>query len=148
MHLARTQNFKNWCDRRTGVFINTPCSQQQKGARKTFMNIWEIIHQRKMEMRNCLLFSMENCKLIKQSITVYNQFRSPTGKALYQPPPEGWGLLNGWTAPGSRMVIASWNLLHLLFCSAALILEILIKTVKRVAHEKLLLMLYREWDLS
>lgn len=95
-------------------------------------------------MRNCSLFSMENCKLIKQSITVYNLFRSPAGNALYQPLQRDGGLLNEWTAPGSRMVIATWNLLHLLFYSAILILEILIKTVKRVAHKKLLLMLYRE----
>lgn len=95
-------------------------------------------------MKNCLLFSTENCKLIKQSITVYNLFRSPAGNTLYQPLQRDGGLLNGWTAPRSRMVIASWNLLHLLFYSAALILEILIKAVKRVAHKKLLLKLYRK----
>lgn len=84
-------------------------------------------------MRNCLLLSTENCKLIKQSITVQNLFRNPAGSTLYQPPPEGWGLAK--LVDCSRKQNGhSWNFLHLLFYSTALILEILIKTVKRVAH--------------
>ena len=39
-------------------------------------------------MRNCLLLSKENCKLIKQSVTVYNLFRSPGRNTLYQSNPQ------------------------------------------------------------
>jgi hypothetical protein len=93
-------SYKNWCDWKTEVFINISRSQQQKKARKTFMNIWEIIQQRRKEMRNCLPLSKENCKLIKQSTAVYNLFRSLGRNTLYQyNPQEGMreGLPNLWT---------------------------------------------------
>lgn len=77
------------------------------------MNIWEIIHQRRNEMRNCLLLSKENCKLIKRSIKKLKLFKSvenvwyhPAQNKLYSAPSGRGGHLPNWSASSRKQNVS------------------------------------------